>query len=401
MNRFLKFASRVRLAAACIGIAAFLIELAIAIEPSAAAPPAEFASFNSHCVAAPSGLPTSDVPVITVVLHNVPSGGGFPTGTVSMSSGTLSTSTYIGDSFPVTNVPGAFGFGDLNPPSWAAPGQPLSVSLTWTDGVGESGTQGPQLVGNPNCGVTSLGVYTAMAATQDGSGLWGTTTGGHVGYDGQGRNYGDMAYLPLNAPIVGMAATPDGQGYWLLGADGGVFSFGLAQFFGSTGGLDLDAAVVAMAATADGGGYYFVAKDGGVFAYGDAEFHGSMGGKPLNEPIVGMAVDQATGGYWLVASDGGVFSFDAPFYGSTGAFVLSQPVIGMEAAPDGSGYRLAARDGGIFSFDLPFAGSAVGGSGPMIGFAGEGSSGYWLLDVNGGVHSFGSAANFGPLQGPY
>jgi len=370
------------------------VPLAVVATPALAATPAEFASFTATCVTSGYGPPSSFTPVIEVDLHDVPTGAS-PTGTVTMSSGTHTTSTYLGLAAPNSTVPGTDNLGEVNPATWALPGQSFSVSLSWNDGVGGSGTHGPQLVGSPNC-TANLGRITAMAAPQDGNGIWGTTTTGDVVDNGQSLNYGDMSYLTLNAPIVGIAAIPDGQGYWLLGGDGGVFSFGLAPFFGSTGGLRLNAPVVGMAATPDGGGYFFVAKDGGVFAYGDAVFHGSMGGQPLNQPIVGMAVDQATGGYWLVASDGGIFSFDAPFHGSTGSLVLAQPIIGMEAAPDGSGYRLAARDGGIFPFDLPFDGSGVGLAGtlPMTGFAGDGTGGYWLMDGCGGVYAFGAATPY-------
>jgi hypothetical protein len=370
-----------------------LLSLVGVANPSSAATDVEFASFYGTCTY--SGFGNYGIPGIAIDLHNVPTGAS-PTGTATMTFDGRSSSTYFGYSGPETKVPGVFHLGDPSPPAGAETGQAFSISLTWNDGVGGSGSQGPQIVGTPGCSTTSFGAVTAMAATQSGDGIWSTTSGGKVGFNGQSLNYGDMSYLPLNAPIVDMAVTPDGQGYWLLGGDGGVFSFGLAHFYGSTGGLHLDAPVVGMAATPDGGGYYFVAKDGGVFAYGDAVFQGSMGGKPLNQPIVGMAVDQATGGYWLVASDGGIFSFDAPFHGSTGALALSQPIVGMEAAPDGSGYRLAARDGGIFSFDLPFAGSAVGLAGtlPITGFAGVGDDGYWLIDSCGGVYAFGSAAQF-------
>ena len=370
-----------------------LLSLVGVANPSSASTGVEFASFYGSCVEAPFG--SYAVPTIAIDLHNVPSGAS-PTGTATMTFDGRSSSTYFGLSSPNSKVPGVFHLGDPNPPIGAAAGQAFSISLTWNDGVGGSGTQGPQIVGTPDCDQTRLNPITAMAASQSGDGIWATTTSGKVVSNGQSLNLGDMSSLPLNAPIVDIAPTADGQGYWLLGGDGGVFSFGLAQFYGSTGGLHLNAPVVGMAATPDGGGYYFVAKDGGVFAYGDAVFQGSMGGKALNQPIVGMAVDQATGGYWLVASDGGIFSFDAPFYGSTGGLSLSQPIVGIEAAPDGSGYRLAARDGGIFSFDLPFAGSALGLAGtlPITGLAGVGDDGYWLIDSCGGVYSFGTATPF-------
>ncbi len=363
----------------------------------------EFAAVTTFCMGVPSN-PASNTPWFKVTLYNVPSGAtpSGASGTVR-SGGKTAPWSLDGAAFAETQTPNAWdigiaGFQSVAPTS-ASWGQPATVSVTWNDGVGGSGTTS-QLVGIPTCQDVSRRA-SAMATNQDGTGYWGVTTDGHIGgaapaNSGLADNFGDMGYLALNAPIVGMAALPNSQGYWLLGGDGGVFSFGLAQFYGSTGGMRLNAPVVGMAATPDGGGYWFVASDGGVFAYGDARFYGSMGGKPLNRPIVGMAADQATGGYWLVASDGGIFSFNAPFWGSTGSLVLNQPIIGMEAAPDGSGYRLAAVDGGVFSFNLPFEGSYAGKDPhPMVAITGQGSTGYRLLDNCGGVYSFGTAPFYG------
>jgi hypothetical protein len=390
--------------------------LVMTIGPGGASTPPAFLAITTNCGG--GGFePTPGVPYLVAMLYNVPY-GAVPSGSGTETLGRASASFTLG---PVTNTltPNAWELGPAGfvvaptPASW---GQAALVTIHWNDGAGQSGTT-TERVGIPRCQETSLafpGQMSAFAATPDGSAYWDVSSGGRVlGFDqdyagdagpgvddyypnNSGPSYGDVGFTSLNAPIVGMATRPDGQGYWLLGGDGGVFTFGLAPFYGSTGALRLNAPVVGMAATADGNGYWLVARDGGVFAFGDAKFYGSMGGKPLNQPIVGIAADPTTGGYWLVASDGGVFSFNAPFYGSTGSLALNQPIVGIEAASDGSGYRVAGRDGGVFSFNLPYDGSYAGrDSHPVVGIAGDGLDGYWLLDSCGGIFTFGSLPFYG------
>jgi hypothetical protein len=359
------------------------------LSAASATPAEEFAAITTGC----NGAPRAATPYFQVTLYNVASGAS-PSASATVSMGSMTAPLDLSSASPDSLVSGAYFFvGDR--PSFASPGSAVVISLKWSDGVGGSGSLGPQSVGIPTCMSTSR-QSVSIAANQAGTGYWIVTSDGTVAGLGQAQSYGGMGFVPLNAPVVGNAATADSEGYWLLGADGGVFSFGTAPFFGSTANLRLNAPVVGMASTPDGGGYWFVAKDGGVFAFGDAKFYGSMGGRQLNRPIIGMTVDQATGGYWLVASDGGIFAFNAPFYGSTGNVVLNRPIIGMEAAHDGTGYRLGASDGGVFSFNLPFAGSLAGHSAsPIVGIAAQGDTGYWLLDACGGVYSFGSAQFYG------
>jgi hypothetical protein len=381
----------------------FTVPMALTAPAGADSATTEFAAVTASCVppapplegqAHPGGPP---IPIVT--LYNMPSGAS-PTLTATISNG-LQSSPLDHSGFVDSPLPTSAQFTGNPASSFSSSGATVMISGSWTDGVGGSGDFGPVEVAVPYCSGVPAGAQSpqgALAITADSAGdtYWILGAGAGVGgfnaiADGQ-LSYGNMAGIPLNAPIVSMTATPDGFGYWLLGADGGVFSFGLAHFYGSTGSLHLNAPVVAMASTPDGGGYWFVAKDGGVFAYGDARFYGSMGGHHLNAPIVGMSVDQATGGYWLVASDGGIFAFNASFHGSAGSLVLNSPIVGMEAGSDGTGYRLAASDGGVFSYNLPFSGSFAGQDAhPMVGIAGEGNNGYWLLDRWGSVYAFGSA----------
>lgn len=68
------------------------------------------------------------------------------------------------------------------------------------------------------------------------------------------------------------------------------------------------------------------------------------------------------------------------------------------ARPQGGYVVLQTRDGGIFAYDgAPFKGSLVGnGSGPAIGLAWTPSGeGYWILQADGAVFSFGDAVYHG------
>jgi hypothetical protein len=80
----------------------------------------------------------------------------------------------------------------------------------------------------------------------------------------------------------------------------------------------------------------------------------------------------------------------------------------MIAPTNGDGYWTTTHDGGVYAFgDAQFRGSAfdidpvtpgaqrVEVSGEIVGIAGHGKDGYWLLASDGGVFAFGSAQFFG------
>jgi len=78
---------------------------------------------------------------------------------------------------------------------------------------------------------------------------------------------------------------------------------------------------------------------------------------------------------------------------------LTQPIVGM-AGLGTRGYWLVARDGGIFSFDAHFWGSMGGKhlNAPVVGMAADlDGSGYWLVASDGGIFSF--AAPFSGSMG--
>ena len=110
------------------------------------------------------------------------------------------------------------------------------------------------------------GAGAVSAAGRTAGGMWIVDARGHLSAVGGAPHHGDLAGMPLNAPIVGIAGAPGGAGYWLVASDGGIFSFGSAPFFGSTGNLRLNQPIVGMTSSPDRG-YWFVASDGGIFTF--------------------------------------------------------------------------------------------------------------------------------------
>ncbi len=309
----------------------------------------------------------------------------------------VTTSGYpVGSLGETGALPTGVGFADLGDGSAALSGTPAPgtagtypITLTVSNGISPDATQTFTLTVD---GVPALTGGGQLAATPDGLGYWIVSPTGSIDDYGSAANYGSMAGLPLNRPIVGIASTPDGKGYWMVASDGGVFSFGDAGFYGSTGSITLNQPIVGIATTPDGKGYWMVAADGGVFAFGDAGFYGSTGSITLNQPVVGMASTPDGKGYWMVASDGGVFAFgDAGFYGSAGGIHLNQPIMGMTATRDGHGYWMVASDGGIFTYgDAGFFGSGGGSGATAVGIiASPNGPGYALVDADGTRTDFG------------
>ena len=69
-----------------------------------------------------------------------------------------------------------------------------------------------------------------------------------------------------------------------------------------------------------------------------------------------------------MASDGGIFAFgDAGFHGSTGSKELPSAIVGIAVTPDGKGYWLVEKNGTLFSFgNAPDRGSATGKAGARV-----------------------------------
>jgi len=80
----------------------------------------------------------------------------------------------------------------------------------------------------------------------------------------------------------------------------------------------------------------------------------------------------------------------------------------IASTESGRGYWTTTSDGGVYAFgDAQFRGSsfdidpitpgaqAVKVTGEIVGIAGVGNDGYWLLASDGGIFSFGSAQFYG------
>ncbi len=197
-----------------------------------------------------------------------------------------------------------------------------------------------------------------LESLPDGSGYLVLDRTGRVFLNDRPSPLGGLApgWLAPGEAATSISATPGARGYWVFTSHGRVVPFGAARHLGDMAGVPLNAPVLGSVATPSGHGYYMVSGDGGIFAFGDAGFRGSMGGQPLNAPVESLAPDPDGDGYWLVASDGGIFAFDAPFLGSMGGTKLNRPISGMVGFA--GGYLMVGEDGGIFTFGTArFAGS--------------------------------------------
>jgi hypothetical protein len=227
---------------------------------------------------------------------------------------------------------------------------------------------------------------------------------------------------------VASAAPSDPPGYWMLGGDGGVFSFG--TFFAGSAAADPRLCPVnmadrqepngtcwSMAGTPDGRGYWVLNGDtGAIYPFGDAGFFGDPAATFAGEsrefvPNSLAIVATPTGkGYWTLEAGlsglGSVMAFgDAAFFGDTVSQKLphvAEPV-GLAASADGKGYWIVDSDGGVFSFgDAPFLGSMGGRrlNAPIVGIAATpDGKGYYLAAADGGVFAFGDAIFSGSMGG--
>jgi hypothetical protein len=100
-------------------------------------------------------------------------------------------------------------------------------------------------------------------------------------------------------------------------------------------------------------------------------------------------------------NSGGSPGTGASAAGAAAATTPSNPsaVVGMASTSDGGGYWLVDRQGDVFSYgDAAFSGS-LGGvalNAPIVGLAATPDGhGYWLVGADGGIFSFGDAAFYG------
>jgi hypothetical protein len=138
----------------------------------------------------------------------------------------------------------------------------------------------------------------------------------------------------------------------------------------------------------------------GLFSYratysGSTEYRSSTGSC---ESFGAFAV-----GYRLVGGEGSVFDYHVPFYGSAPGLKLQLfNFVGL--ANTSKGYWLVESNGGIFSFGNAFSHGSLPQRrihvSDIVGIAATPTGkGYWMVGSNGTVYSFGDAVNHGSLPG--
>ncbi len=202
------------------------------------------------------------------------------------------------------------------------------------------------------------------------------------------RNW--LALIAVSFLVVAIgtptSAAPSVSGYWLEGGDGGIFTFGV-PFEGSAASDTAQCPVNpptrsmpngscwSMSPTSNGNGYWILnAYSGIIYPYGDAVSYGEpadtaaySGGADTWPTAIGIVATPDAEGYWVLEQGlsglGSVQNFgDAVDYGdeptiADGTAHVGRPVA-LARTHDGKGYWIVDSDGGVFSFgDATFYGS--------------------------------------------
>ena len=269
---------------------------------------------------------------------------------------------------------------------------------------------------------------------------------------------GESDAISLLAPIAGMDLTSSGNGYWICDQIGTIYNFGDATNYTNAGitnsptpdgqgffnalpgsywapgagapnpaGLTVESGVtnpiVAFRRSATGGGYYMLAQDGTVTVFGDAVQYG-----PGGAGAVKMAVPPQGGGYWIlscvVAGTAAAPTYTNSVVGWGSCSNLGAPSTGAAAAIEstiqGTGYWIVSNSNpnGSGVSTITAYGNApeysVSGSDEGALFQNEtlnapcstirvlpDGTGFYVIGMDGGVFSFGSANYFGSMPKKY
>ncbi len=151
-------------------------------------------------------------------------------------------------------------------------------------------------------------------------------------------------------------------------------------------------------------GYHLLAADGGIFAFGAASPVENPAPKHPGCTWVALGGRSDGSGALALASDGTVAYLGERPDESLGAAAGGAPAIDIEVVARGQGFWILDIAGGVFSFgDAGYFGSIPGlGEGvstaPIVGMASTPTAlGYWILDAAGGVYAFGDAGFHGSV----
>ena len=253
-------------------------------------------------------------------------------------------------------------------------------------------------------------VSISAPATQD----LGDTTYDFVGWSNGGTASHDIVMPDGGGALIAtyqavvepepVPPVPLFEGYRLLDTAGRVYEFGTVPDLGDA--TPHVSPAVDIAATGSANGYIVLRRDGSLSYHGDAPVVAAVP-MPAGSTAVAIELTHTGGGFWIFTDDGRVLPHgDATFHGDVSHLQLIGPIVGAVVAADGFGYFLVGIDGGVFSLgSAVFLGSVpqilpgVQLDCPVVGMVVATSSGYWLIACDGGVFAFGSAPFVGSLPG--
>ena len=208
----------------------------------------------------------------------------------------------------------------------------------------------------------------------------------------------------MAAPVVGMSATYDHKGYYLVGADGGVFAFGDAQYDGGLNGgskygkITYPGNVIGIAAY-KGGGYWIMTSTGATYAFGNAP---SLGNATGSTGIVSINSSPDGKGYYAISETNQGYNFDDDTSCGNSTYAPSANDYSVQAITiNNGGCVMVDAAGNVIestNYTLTYGQMGVntttGGSfaSPVVGAASTGDQkGYWMVEANGHVYSYGDA----------
>ncbi|MCP4106520.1 MAG: hypothetical protein GY749_13465 [Desulfobacteraceae bacterium] len=234
------------------------------------------------------------------------------------------------------------------------------------------------------------------------------------GYDSSWTHYLSLPYLVECGGQPSGSPNADG-GYWLAGLDGSMWDFGSAPHYGhacnsgNAAGRLVDLETVPFDDNGVERTTWVALYAGGQVLLGSGAFGVAEAPQPWQVgAIEAVALIPRHGiefphlhDFWVVYDNGAVATVsweDMPWYGDLRDLSLNQPIIDAVGTPDGQGYWLVGLDGGVFSFGTATFRGSMGGlplNEPVVAMVADpDGEGYWLVASDGGVFAFDA-----PFQG--
>jgi len=220
---------------------------------------------------------------------------------------------------------------------------------------------------------------------------YGTTVGGTISFGAAGQ-----APICSDVPVIA------------LGTEGGAVcpvstnvagAYLLKATFSGSGEANASSGTATV--TFHDPGYRTVGSNGTVQSF-NLVGHGSKSG--VAAPIMAIASDFETGGSWIVSRRGDVYGLDAPFIGSLPLrkITVVRPIRSIAGTISGEGYWLLDADGTVYTFgdavNFGHVTNVPANAATMTIVPTFDDGGYWIVGSNGQVFTFGDAKFFGDMQ---